>query len=244
MLQGVETSYYRLDFDIDEAALDEWAVHLRRHYIRDDELAAESSGIGSTPAAYLAESIIPTKKRIRTGDFAEILICDLLQFVEGYESPRYKHHGRIDRNESERGTDVIAYPWFDPSNPNEADELILVEVKSGAGSSLKETLGRVGADSGKDEARYAMTLNYMRRRSMAAEDKQTEREMSRFLMKGDQTYKRTFAGAATIGLKSLKGKLEGLAAEELGIGAYDKLFIVHAGKFMDLIEDVYDRCTQ
>lgn len=243
-LQGVDTVCYRLDYELDETALDEWAIHLRRHYIRDDELAIESDGIGSSPAEYLEEYILPTEKRMRTGDFAEILVSDMLQFIEGYESPRYKHHGRTASNASERGVDVIAYPAFDPGNPLPSDELILTEVKSGAGSTLREVLKQVGADCGKDEARRAMTLNYIRQRSLRAKDERTAREMSRFLSKGDHTYKSTFAGAATVGIGSLDGKLDDLTAEEFGVQGYDKLFIIHAGKLMDLIERIYSRCRQ
>lgn len=243
-LQGVDTVCYRLDHVVDVAALDEWAVHLRRHYIRDDELADESSGIGKTPSDYLKEFIIPSKKRIRTGDFAEIIVSDMLQFVEGFESPRYKHHGREDRNDSEHGVDVIAYHAFNPTDPKASDELILVEVKSGAGSPLRDVLRRVGADCGKDEARRAMTLNYIRQRSMRAGDSRTASEMSRFLIKGDHSYKSTYAGAATVGLKSLNDKLDNMTAEEFGVQGYDKLFIIHADKLIDLIENVYDRCKQ
>ena len=243
-LQGVDTVCYRLDYELNESALDEWAIHLRRHYIRDDELAVESGGIGRSPSEYLKEFIIPTEKRMRTADFAEILVSDMLQFMEGFESPRYKHHGRSASNASERGVDVIAYPAFDPKNPSANDELILVEVKSGAGSTLREVLKRVGADCGKDEARLAMTLNYIRQRSMRAKDERTANEMSRFLSKGDHTYKSTFAGAATIGIRSLSNRLEPLTAEEFGIQGYDKLFIIHAGDLMDLIERIYDRCRR
>ncbi len=243
-LHGVDTACYRLDYEVDEAALDEWALHLRRHYVRDDELAAESHGIGRTPSEYLKEFIIPTEKRMRTSDFAEILVSDMLQFVEGYESPRYKHHGRTASNASERGVDVIAYPAFDPEEPKASDELILVEVKSGAASSLREVLNRVGADCGKDEARRAMTLNYIRQRSLRSKDDRTSSEMARFLMKGDHSYKSTFAGAATVGVRNLEGKLDNMTAEEFGVQGYDRLFIIHADKLMDLIENVYGRCTQ
>ena len=96
-----------------------------------------------------------------SGDFAEMLISDLLQFVEGYEVPRYKQHARKDRNSSEHGTDVIAYKVENPDMPSENDELLAVEVKSrSASSGLSTALSEAAKDSPKDRSRVAMTLAY------------------------------------------------------------------------------------
>ena len=37
-IPGIETRCYLLNFCQDEAALDAWALHIRRHYVRDDVL--------------------------------------------------------------------------------------------------------------------------------------------------------------------------------------------------------------
>ena len=44
---------YRLSYVIDDAILDDWALHIRRHYVPDDELEedAESSQITSGPSS-------------------------------------------------------------------------------------------------------------------------------------------------------------------------------------------------
>lgn len=243
IVEGIETNCYKLDFRTDDQVLDDWAIHVRRHYIRDDELDRVVALIKQPKDEYLQSVVIPSTPQIRAGDFAEIIISDLLQFISGYEVPRYKQHGRIDRNTSEHGTDVIAYRLSSTEEPSSDDNLMLIEVKSGASSNLKTALKRAADDSGKDHARAAMTLNYYMRRSMNCGDERTAKEVARFLDKGEHTYRETLAAAAVGGTEDAAKDLYDCTANSLGLVGYDKLFLIHKKKLMDLIHAVYDRCV-
>ena len=65
---------------------------------------------------YLHDYVIPQKGEelgatVRSADITEILISDLLEFVHQYSVPRYKLKNRSGKNNSQQGTDVIAYKY-------------------------------------------------------------------------------------------------------------------------------------
>ena len=243
-IEGAVTRCFRLDGSIDERSLQEWALHIRRHYIRDDELEDYSSFYEIDPATYLRASCIPDVPRIRGGDFAEIIISDLLQFIEGYEVPRYKQHGRSDKNNSEHGTDVIAYKLVDPLKPNLKDELLAVEVKSRSSSTaLSDAISEAAKDSPKDRSRLAMTISYYSRRSLESGDDRTSAELKRFLCASERPFIESFAIGAIAGVKDAKRQIGFKNADDFFLSKNDKVFIIHRPHFMDLIHSVYERCV-
>lgn len=243
-IDGVVTNCFRLEGDIDGAALQKWALHVRRHYIRDDELRRYVDYYGFNPSEYLREYRIPNVPQIMSGDFAEIVISDLLQFIEGYEVPRYKHHGRVDKNSSEHGTDVIAYKVADSAIPNLNDELLAVEVKSRSSSTaLGEAIHAAAKDSQKDRSRVAMTLVYYSERSLKSGDTRTAAELRRFLCASEHPYIESFAIGALAGTDDAKRQLDGKNAVDYSIDQDDRVYIVHKSHLMDLIKEIYDRCV-
>lgn len=90
---------YRLSYVIDNAILDDWALHIRRHYVSDGELE-EDAALNNLPVEeYLRQFIIPQKNEpfgptARSNDISEILFADLFEFVLNYEVPRCKQYNR------------------------------------------------------------------------------------------------------------------------------------------------------
>lgn len=245
LIAGVSTRCFRLEGDIDEEALQRWALHVRRHYIRDDELSDYVSFYETSTEEYLRDSCIPDIPQIMSGDFAEIMISDLLQFVEGYGVPRFKQHGRTDKNSSEHGSDVIAYKITDPEKPNASDELLAIEVKSrSASTDLTKAISDASKDSKKDRSRVAMTLSYYSMRSLKSGDKQTSAELRRFLKASEHPFIESFGIGAVAGVKNAKRQLDGRDASEFLINQNDRVFIIHKAHLMDLIREVYSRCIQ
>ena len=127
---GIPIKCYKIDYKDDDTVIDEWALHIRRNYIDDEVLLSDSEINGMTVEQYLHDRVIPQRDEalgptVRAGDITGILVCDLLEFVYNYSVPRYKQKNRSGKNNSEHGTDVIAYKYFNNSyNPNEKDELI------------------------------------------------------------------------------------------------------------------------
>lgn len=92
---GKPLKCYKLSYENDEKVFDDWALHIRKHYIEDDELIEDSTITGLSIEDYLREYIIPQKQdkfgpTARSNDISEILFSDLFEFVLNYEVPRCK----------------------------------------------------------------------------------------------------------------------------------------------------------
>lgn len=122
---------YRLSYVRDDAILDDWALHIRKQYVPDGELEEDAALNKLTVEEYLRQYIIPQKGEpfgptARSNDISEILFADLFEFILNYEVPRCKQHNRSGKNESEHGTDIIAYRFFaEGKAPHKNDELEL-----------------------------------------------------------------------------------------------------------------------
>ena len=133
---GVALKCYKLSYETDEAVFDDWALHIRKHYVEDDELTDDSVATGLSIEDYLRKYIVPQKQEklgptARSNDISEILFADLFEFVLHYEVPRCKQYNRSGKNESEHGTDIIAYKFHSKEKtPAKEDELIAIEVKA------------------------------------------------------------------------------------------------------------------
>ena len=243
-IEGCNVECFRLEGSIDDAALVEWSQHIRRHYIRDDELHEYSEYYQIGENEYLREWVIPDVPQIIAGDFAEIVISDLVQFVEGYEVPRYKQHNRSDKNSSEHGTDIVAFKMKNPPSPSKFDELLAIEVKSRSSSTnLKGAISDAAKDSPKDRSRIAMTLAYYSKRSLNAKDDITSSELKRFMNASEHPFKEAFAIAAIAGTDDVERHLEGLSASDLCVAEGETVFVIHKLHLMDLIREIYDRCA-
>ena len=253
---GIPTDCYFLDWTIDEAELEAWALHVRRHYVRDDELLEDSSFNEMSVEDYLSTLCIPMRyerdKRgpaVRAGDFAEIVVSDLLQFIEGLSVPRYKQIERTNPNISDPGSDVVAYKVDDPGNPQRDDLLLVVEVKAKLTGSVKleEVIKNAGEHSKKDEPggdfRVPFSLKAIGKRSRAAGDDLTALECRRLmnLTEYPLTFKR--GSAVMVSLEDVTA-LEGYSLESLGLSKDERLIVVHGSKLMELVHSVYDRCVK
>ena len=159
---------YKIDYKDDESILDDWALHIRRNYIEDTELKEDADDNAMTVEQYLHDYVIPQKGEelgatVRSADITEILISDLLEFVHQYSVPRYKLKNRSGKNNSQQGTDVIAYKYKnEDKTPNDKDELVAAEVKATLSNMEYTPIKNAIIDSRKDEHRLARSVNYCR----------------------------------------------------------------------------------
>ncbi len=135
---GKEVSVYELQVDLTQISkLSAWARHFREHYCLDSLIDRLRRGTGKTRAQYLTDLKFPDATEdfgpaTRSGDFAEILVADLLERDYGYWVPRTRYGDKKVRNESPKGTDVIGFRLVndDPAKPSPHDAVIAVESKA------------------------------------------------------------------------------------------------------------------
>lgn len=249
---GTSVNCWLLDWEpITENELDEWALHLRRQYIYDEDLDYESKLFGLSIREYLTNSVVPDRtdrRNARSGDFAEILVEDILECLCGFAVPRYKHRYRDDKNTSGPGTDVIAYQQADSSIPSADDKLLVFEVKSNAsGNTEAEFLKRVkvaATDSAKDPNRTPMSLEWMIKKADRARDNESVKNLLRFWDKGGSPYAVEYGSAVITSYCAPSAVLTRNLPVDVGLGMDNLLMIVHGDKLMELVNTLYDRMTQ
>lgn len=248
---GIPITCYKIDYKEDETIFDEWALHIRRNYIEDDDLLEDAKINGMSIEQYLHEYVIPQRDEdlgptVRSGDITEIIVCDLLEFIFNYSVPRYKQKNRSGKNNSEHGTDVIGYKYFNKSKtPSEKDELIATEVKAKLTGRDYSSLENAIIESKKDEQRLARTIDYCRKRLKELGNLDQSNEVARFLLKPDNNYKLTYAAAGFSSRQTVDQEIElSASGEELQISSKQKIFYIHGKTLMDLAHKIYERCKK
>lgn len=243
---------YKLSYEIDDAILDDWALHIRRHYVSDDELEEDVALHKLTAEEYLHQYAIPQAGEpfgptARSNDISEILFADLFEFILNYEVPRCKQYNRSGKNESEHGTDVIAYRFYaEGKEPNKNDELVAIEVKARLSSTEAcATIKDAVVDSRKDEHRFSHTLDYYRKKLRSMGKSAEATDVARFQQKTEYPYKMSYVGAAISSLPTVKKKIiVGVKGTDLELKTDQSVFYVHGTDLMVLTHQVFERCTK
>lgn len=243
---------YRLSYAIDGTILDDWALHIRRHYVPDSELEEDAALNNLSVEEYLRQFVIPQKDEpfgptAQSNDISEILFADLFEFVLNYEVPRCKQYNRSGKNESEHGTDVIAYRFFiDEKEPHKKDELIAIEVKALLSSKeASKVIKDAADDSKKDEHRISHTLDYYRKKLRSMGKLSEAESVARFQQKTEYPYRTAYVGAAISSLPLIKEKvIVGIRGADLRLKTGQSVFYVHGADLMSLTHQVYERCIK
>ncbi|WAW10368.1 virulence associated protein [Oxalobacter vibrioformis] len=173
--------------------LNVWATHFRQHYCPDSEIDILREGTGLSRADYLTQIVFPDKSiapgpGVRSGDFAELLIADYVQFVLNYWVPRGKYADKANRDESVKGVDILGFRILKESYSPE-DTLLAFEVKAQAsGGKYSGCLQAAIDDSSKDYLRRAITLNAIKRRLLHANKNREALTVQRFQNQSDHPY--------------------------------------------------------
>ena len=248
---GIPISCYRLDYVVDDAVSCEWALHLGQHYESDAELKESLAATGMSVEEYLRTHVIPQKNdpfgpTARSNDFTEIMVSDLLEFIQGYTVPRCKQRNRSGKTQSEHGTDILAYKYAkSPRTPDNKDELLAVEVKAGLSSDKYKPISDAVADSHTyDEVRHALTLNYYRKKLRDINNEQAN-EIARFQQKSEHDYIITYIAAAIISRDQIANDVvSGIRGGDLELRQDNKVFLIHGKKLMALAHDIFERCVK
>lgn len=236
----------------DEMGLKAWAKHFREHYCLDSKIDKLLKGTGKSRAEYLRDLVFPDAQddfgpATRSGDFAEILIADLLESHLGYWVPRIRYSDKMIRNESPKGADVIGFKFADggPEKPSEKDALVTFESKAQlSGKKAKGRLQDAVNDSMKDEFRLGESLNAIKRR-LIDQDKDEEAERVERFQEGLAIPYVRESGAAAVFCSSVYNVANITGTDCSMHENLDNLMliVVHAKEFMKLVHALYERAA-
>lgn len=249
---GEPITCYRLDYTLDETIYCEWALHIRQHYESNEELANSLAVTKMSAEEYLRKFVVPQKTdalgpTARSNDFTEIMISDLLEFIQGYSVPRCKQRNRSGKGMSEHGTDILAYKFAkQDKSPNTKDELLAVEVKAGLSTDKYDPISKAAIDSIKyDEVRHSLTLNYYRKKLRSIDNNQQADEIERFQKKSDHDYIINYIAAAIISREEIENQvISGINGKDLKLRSNNQIFLVHGKTLMDLAHSIFERCIK
>lgn len=251
---GIAVNVFELDIDhADDPALMEWAKHFREHYCLDSLIDRLRRGTNKSRAEYLTDLVFPDKSddfgpATRSGDFAEILIADLLESQFGFWSPRTRYDDKLVRNESPKGTDVLGFKFagIGPSEPSKKDTLISFESKAQlSGKKAKARLQDAVDDSTKDVYRISESLNAMKRRLIARQDDEAADRVERFQDGLEVPYIR-MSGAAAIFCSSIYDAAH--ISKTTNCSEHENvdnlmLVVVHSKMLMKFVHALYERAA-
>lgn len=251
---------YRLDYSDDDEILNAWAVHLRRHYISDEELAKTCEELELSSEEYLKQFIIPQRVKdkmagtARSNGISEILFSDLLEFIYGFEVPRCRMDNMSGPTVSEHGTDVIGYKFHNSDKtPDTNDRLVTVEVKAGLTQKTTEVIEKAVIDANKDEYRLAQSLDYIRRKLERMDRLDESKDVLRFQKKTKVDYKVENYAAGMSSLEEIPVlELDGnktkiipeIVGDDLRLKGDVGIYYVHGKSLMELAHKIYDRCVK
>ncbi|RTL61583.1 MAG: DUF1837 domain-containing protein [Pseudonocardiaceae bacterium] len=248
---GVEIQVWMLQHEDDAVVLSAWARHFREHYCDDDMLKKLVPGTGETNSGYLINYKFPDEKdppgpSIRSGDFAEILVADYIEYKLGYWCPRQLRYDlKWSRNESTKGCDIVGFRFVNDDGIDPNDELFVFESKAAlSGNKPINRLQDAVADSGKDKMREATTLNAIKQRFFEKGEEGQALKVQRFQMITDRPFKRISGAAAVLNSSLYDGTLISQTTTAGHFNAANlKLIVIHGETLMKLVSALYARAA-
>lgn len=236
----------------DPVLLDNWALHFRRQYCTDQELPELLSGTGMTVEQYLNAYIFPDKTKapgpsIRSGDFAEILISDYLEFILNLWVPREKYAEKASNNESVKGVDIMGFHQLDAVTPLPADALYAFEVKASlSGGTYGGQLQNAVSDGSSDQhVRLAVTLNATKRRYLRERKTLEVSRISRFQNPTDNPYKYVSGAVAVLCHTAFNEEELAKTLANAHSNVEDLyLMVVRSDLQMQLVHELYERACK
>lgn len=248
---NVEIEVWELQHGDDPAVLSAWAKHFREHYADDKMLKKLVDGTGKSAGEYLLEMKFPDEKAapgpsIRSGDFAEILVADYIEYKLGYWCPRQlRYDQKWSRNESTKGCDVLGFQFVNNGGIDPNDELFVFESKAAmSGNTPVNRLQDAVNDSAKDILREATTLNALKQRFLERNEVPPAMKVQRFQNMADRPFKRISGAAAVLNSPLYDGALvsQTITADHSNT-ANLKLIVIRGGTLMNLVNALYARAA-
>lgn len=198
---GTPADVWEFNYDTQSPILNDWATHFRNHYCLDSQIDLLRGK--KSRKDYLNQLKFPSEAggfgpSIRAGDFGEILVADLLQWLLGYWVPRVRWSSKVICNESPKGSDVIGFKFEAVGGHSPNDILAIFEAKTKFSGSGGNKLQAAINDSTKDHLRIAESLNFIKQKLIDNKEISDAQKVERFQSPADDPYSRIIGATAVI----------------------------------------------
>lgn len=254
-VDGLPVSIWELAYaSATPQAWSNWARHFRSHYCSDELIDILKAGTPyeSSRAEYLNNLVFPDTgskfgPSVRAGDFAEVLVADLLEHKLAYWVPRTRYGSKQVRDESPKGVDIIGIRFAAASElASPHDELITVETKAQfSGRKAKARLQDAVVDSVKDEFRKGESLNAIKRRLIEQGEVGNAKRVERFQDQIKNSYVDKVCAAALF-CNSVYSPADIVATTNCSEHPRRNslsLMVIRADSFMDLVNTIYKKAA-
>lgn len=241
-------SYQIFEFDHDatnDSVMSAWAKHFRNHYCSDSEINRIKDP-KKTNKEFLLEYKFPDRSEAlgpatRSGDFAEVLVADYLRFVRAYYVPPTRYDRKKVRNESVKGTDVLAFKFGDNSAQ---DELMVYEVKAALTKTKENKMQEAVNHSGKDHLRLAESLQAAKERLDDRKDEEGFLRLTRFQDSEENPFVKKFGAASVLTKVSYSvSQLESVNTSNHLNNADLEILVIVGDDLMTLAHALYEKAA-
>jgi len=247
---GSNIEIWKLQHELDEEVLSNWAKHFREHYCSDDEIDYFRDGTGYSRLEYLNKIKFPDAVRApgpstRAGDFSEILVSDYLEFILEYWVPRTRYGTKTVRNESTKGCDTLAFKIINEQEDSLEDTLAIFEVKAQfSKKKANPRLQNAVDDSIKDEVRKGESLNAIKQQLFLKQKFSESKRVIRFQNPIDRPYSEV-SGAVALFSSYLfdSDSISNTYVNHHPNYKNLKLIVIHGENMMDLVHELYRRAA-
>lgn len=248
---GHNIDIWELNVPTNEDHLSNWASIFRQYYCSDEEIEELRAGTGLSRADYLTQLVFPDKSAapgpgVRSGDFAELLVSDYVEYLLGYWVPRGKYAEKSSRDESVKGVDILGFSMSSPASSAPTDTLLAFEVKAQlSGGKYLGCLQSAIDDSSKDYLRRGITLNATKRRLRRAREFTKAVIVERFQNLSDHPYIYR-SGAAAVLSDSAYDKAELNISTKVAGHQNEgnlELIVIRGNDLMTLVHALYQKAA-
>ena len=249
LTNGNVIKVYNFNHCNDDSIMDEWAKYFREHYCLEEEIDILREGTGFSREEYLLNMKFPDEKEAfgpatRSGDFAEILVADYLQYILNHYVPRTRYDRKTVKNESTKGSDVIGFMIKNNNKVSKDDSILIFEVKATfSGNQKKNRLQDAVNDSIKDPLRLSESLNAIKQRLLDRQDYEGCKKVIRFQDKLDRPYKLNLGAVAMVNTSLYDKNI--FKSVDLSMHKEDiELIVVKGNNMMKLVHELYRRASK
>jgi len=242
---GEAVSVYSISDGLTEDEKNEWARHIRAHFIKDEDVAGGAASNNITTQEYMENLVLPSvteHAKDVSGNFGEIVFCDFIEFILGYAVPRYKLYENPP-GQPTQGIDIVAYKKH-PTDKKK-DCVLYAEVKAILSKSGYVTLQKAINDiDGRKKKHFALALDTARRRLKSMGEEAESDEIARFQDSENIPIRKLFAGLIT--QSATCNSSDFLATDDyvgvsIAAGSVIEAHVIHASVLWELAKDLWRR---